>query len=308
MLKAKSVTLNLSKTIEREQRLNNKTLVLSSQQMGWNGILVEQHQYPTTPGETEEKELPALSDHWLILPLGHPGHLHWKSDERLHESIFHKGDSFLVPAGKPIYWRCPKTHSSQIELHIHLQPHLVRQVAQASEIDTQQVDLVNHFVQQDLNLQHIAMLLLAELCSDGMMGRLYIESLTQALIIHLLRHYGEVAPIITPKNKSLTHTQLQQVIDYIHTYTNRDLSLAQLASVVNISPTYFASLFKQATGMSPHQYVIQQRVERAKSMLSKTDLAISDIALQVGFSSQSHLTQHFKRLTGMTPRQVRFSP
>jgi AraC family transcriptional regulator len=85
----------------------------------------------------------------------------------------------------------------------------------------------------------------------------------------------------------------------------RILALAELASVINISPTYFASLFKQAVGISPHQYVIQQRVEQAKLMLSKTDLAIADIALQVGFSSQSHLTQQFKRLTGMTPSQVR---
>jgi AraC family transcriptional regulator len=57
--------------------------------------------------------------------------------------------------------------------------------------------------------------------------------------------------------------------------------------------------------ISPHQYVMQQRVERAKLILSKTDLAIAAIALQVGFSSQSHLTQHFKRFTGMTPKQVR---
>jgi AraC family transcriptional regulator len=57
--------------------------------------------------------------------------------------------------------------------------------------------------------------------------------------------------------------------------------------------------------ISPHQYVIKERVERAKVMLSKTDLAIADIALQLGFSSQSHLTQQFKRLTGVTPKQVR---
>ncbi|MBD3883295.1 helix-turn-helix transcriptional regulator [Phormidium tenue FACHB-886] len=66
----------------------------------------------------------------------------------------------------------------------------------------------------------------------------------------------------------------------------------------------FANLFKQAMGISPHRYVIQQRVERAKSLPSKTDLAIADIALRVGFSSQSHLTQQFKRFTGMTPKQV----
>ncbi|MGL4622932.1 MAG: helix-turn-helix domain-containing protein [Chroococcidiopsis sp.] len=132
--------------------------------------------------------------------------------------------------------------------------------------------------------------------------------MSQALIIHLLRHYSEDAPIIAPENRSLTHIQLQQAIDYIHTHLDRDLSLVELANIVNISPTYFASLFKQAMKISPHQYVIQQRVEQAKVMLSKTDLAITDIALRVGFSSHSHLTQQFKRITGMTPKQVRASP
>jgi AraC-like DNA-binding protein len=107
------------------------------------------------------------------------------------------------------------------------------------------------------------------------------------------------------KHKGLTHTQLQQVLDYIQTHLDRDLSLAELAETLNLSPTYFATAFKQAIGVSPHQYVIQQRVGRAKLMLKKTDLAISDMALQVGFSSQSHLNQQFKRLTGMTPKQIR---
>ncbi len=136
------------------------------------------------------------------------------------------------------------------------------------------------------------------------MGRLYVESLTQALSIHLLRHYSKCVEIISSK-RSLTHAQVQQAVDYIHTHLERDLSLVELASAVNISPTYFAGLFRRTMGISPHQYVIQQRVEQAKVMLSKTDLAIADIALQVGFSSQSHLTQQFKRLTGMTPKQVR---
>ncbi|WP_233787253.1 helix-turn-helix transcriptional regulator [Dulcicalothrix desertica] len=68
-----------------------------------------------------------------------------------------------------------------------------------------------------------------------------------------------------------------------------------------LAPLLTASLFKHTTGISPHQYVIQQRVQQAKVLLSKTDLAIADIALQVGNSCQSHLTQQFKRFTGVTP-------
>jgi AraC family transcriptional regulator len=110
---------------------------------------------------------------------------------------------------------------------------------------------------------------------------------------------------ITFQNKGLTNVQLQQAIDYIDTNLDRELSLEQIAAVINISPNYFASLFKNATGTSPHQYVIRQRVKQAEVMLSKTNWAIADIALQVGFSSQSHLNQQFKRFTGMTPKQAR---
>ncbi|MBD2066335.1 helix-turn-helix transcriptional regulator [Leptolyngbya sp. FACHB-671] len=294
------MTSNLISSIELNQKLNEKTLVLSSRQMNWNGIFVEQYQDPLN---SREVEFPATSSHWLALSMGPPAHLTQKGSDRLHESIIQKGDSVLVPAGQLSYW-CRRGGICD-SLHIRLKPELIEQIAEASEIDPKRIDFVNCFAQQDLQLHQIAMLLFAELQSDGVMGRLYIESLTQVLVIHLLRHYSIVTQPITSENRSLTRTQLQQAIDYIHTHLDRDLSLAELASVINISPTYFASLFKQATGISPYQYVIRQRVERAKVMLSKTDLTIADIALQVGFSSQSHLTQHFKRFTGMTPKQIR---
>lgn len=300
MLKTESVTGSLLRPSELNQRLNKKALVLSSRQMDWNGIFIEQYQDLLN---SREVEFSATSNHWLALSMGPPAHLTQKGDDRLHESIIQKGDSILVPAGQPSYW-CRRGGICD-SLHIRLKPDLIEQIAEASEIDPKRIDFVNCFAQQDLQLHQVAMLLFAESQSGGVMGRLYIESLTQVLVIHLLRHYSIVTQPITSENRSLTRTQLQQAIDYIHTHLDRDLSLAELASVINISPTYFASLFKQATGISPPQYVIQERVERAKVMLSRTNLTIANIALQVGFSSQSHLTQQFKRVTGLTPKQVR---
>jgi AraC family transcriptional regulator len=297
------MTSNLTSTIKPNQWLN-KFLMLSSKHLGWNGIVVEQYQTSST--SLNEYEFPALSNHWLTLPLGHPAHVTQKRDNRLHESVVQKGECIFVPAGQPSYRRsqCQENIDRQL-LHIYLQPKLIIQVAEVSDLNGDRIDLVNYFSKPDLQLQQIAMLLLAELECGGAMGQLYAESLTQVLAIHLLRHYSTVTQPITSENRSLTRSQVQQAIDYIHTHLDRDLSLAEIADVVNISPTYFASLFKRAMGISPHQYVIQQRVERAQVMLTKTDLAIADIALQVGFSSQSHLTQQFKRLTGMTPKQVR---
>jgi AraC family transcriptional regulator len=300
MLKTKTETGNLPEAIELGQRFDNTTPVLSSRQMGWNGILVEQYQHLSNSFEVE---FPAPLDHWLVLPLRQPVLVTQKSDDRLHESVIQRGDSVFVPAGQPKYW-C-RREGICCSLHIHLKPEMIRQTAEASEMDPKRIDLVECFGKKDLQLHQIAMLLLAELESGGMMGQLYVESLTQVLAIHLLRHYSTITQTTTPENRSLTHTQLQEAIDYIHSHLDRDLSLAELANIINISPTYFANLFKQSMGIAPHQYVIQQRVEQAKFLLSKTDLAIADIASKVGFSSQSHLTQQFKRLTGMTPKQVR---
>lgn len=292
---------NLLNSLELSQQFN-KTLMFSSRQMNWNGIFIEQCQSPTSAFEVE---LPALSDHWLNLHIGNPAPLIQKRDDRLYESMLREGDNLFVPAGQPSYWCRDKNGVICTPLHICLKPELVQHVAEASDIDSNRFDLVHSFGQQDSQLHQIGMLLFAELRSGGMMGKLYIESLTQVLVIHLLRNYSTLIKPIASPNSRFSRIQIQQAIDYIHTYLNRDLSLAELASIVNISPTYFASLFKQEMGISPHQYVIRQRVEQAKSMLSKTDLAIADIALQVGFSSQSHLTQQFKRFTGMTPKQVR---
>jgi AraC family transcriptional regulator len=89
-----SVTGNLLRPIKLSQRMS-KALMLSSWQLGWNGILVEEYQYPTTPGEVE---LPGISDHWFNLPLGHPVRLSEKRDDRLHDLTVQRGDSIFVPA------------------------------------------------------------------------------------------------------------------------------------------------------------------------------------------------------------------
>ncbi|HEY9603160.1 MAG TPA: hypothetical protein V6C85_16215, partial [Allocoleopsis sp.] len=197
MSETKPVTGNLvSPTPELDQRVR-RTLVSSSQPLDWTGILVEQYQYFPNPRNPNEFDRPATSDHWLNLLLENPVRLSQKRDNRLHESVLRKGDSAFVPAGQPSYWLCHSTDTYRSALNIHLKPELIAKVAEGSEIDPQRFTLINCFGQQDLQLYQVALLLLAELQSGGMMGRLYIESLTQVLAIHLLRHYSTVTQTIT---------------------------------------------------------------------------------------------------------------
>jgi AraC family transcriptional regulator len=101
----------------------------------------------------------------------------------------------------------------------------------------------------------------------------------------------------------LPRQRLRAVIEYIDEHLGSELSLDDLAAVARLSPYHFARLFKNSTGLPPHQYVIARRVERAKELLrDRVRLPLAEIALEMGFSSQSHFTRHFKRLVGVTPR------
>jgi AraC family transcriptional regulator len=98
---------------------------------------------------------------------------------------------------------------------------------------------------------------------------------------------------------------VRHLIDYIEQHLGEDLSLEALAAEVSLSPLYFARAFRSAVGKSPHQYIVARRVEHARQLLSGTTLPIADISLASGFSSQSHLSNWFRRIVGVSPAVYR---
>jgi AraC family transcriptional regulator len=98
---------------------------------------------------------------------------------------------------------------------------------------------------------------------------------------------------------------LRQTVAYIDKHLSEDLSLAAMAQELDMSQYYFCRLFKQSIGVSPHQHVIQQQVERAKQLLLHSNLSIAEVTQVVGFSEQSQLTRQLKLATGCTPKQLR---
>ena len=136
--------------------------ILSSQQIGWKGILVEHYQTP--PDLICEQSPGALLAHWLSFPATQPIHLTQQHGESWHESIVKQGDLVLVPAGQSTYWRGP-TNSPMSNLSLYLQPELVKQIAESSELNGDRVELMDCFSQSDPHLYQIAMMLLAELKS-----------------------------------------------------------------------------------------------------------------------------------------------
>jgi len=133
------------------------------------------------------------------------------------------------------------------------------------------------------------------------MGR---QAVSTALAVHLLREYD--AAVLGPKRQDggLQREKLVRAVEYIQDQLDTDLTVSGIAQEVGMSPYYFTRLFKESTGQSPYQYVVDARVRKAKELLTTGKFTISEVAYHVGFVDQSHLTRHFKRVFGLTPKKL----
>lgn len=275
--------------------------IYSSQVYGWQNIVVEEFLYP--PGEEAYLD---LASHTLCVSLNRrPSRLLQTIGDRRHSSLFSKGDISVTPAGTTLF--CQTNDEDRI-LRIQLASQFFRQVAQDTlELDRDRVELLPEFRARNPQIEQISMMLLAELKTGGLAGKLYVESLTNALAVHLLRNYVAVERSLAVYDGGLSDRQLLKVADYINAHLADDIALRDLAQLVDMSPFHFSRLFKRSMQVTPHQYLLQQRVEQAKQLLKQTELSIMDIALQCGFSSHSHLGKLFRQQTGVTPKIYRIN-
>lgn len=226
-----------------------------------------------------------------------------KQGSRTVEGVYKKGDLLITPADTPLFTQADG--DVQI-LQLRVKDAFVRTVADETLSHTSgRVELVQAFQTHDAQIEAIAMMILTELHQESFGNQLYVDSLANVLAIHLLRHHGATKPRLPIYEGGLSQRQLLKVLDYIDAHLHQTIKLSDLAQLVDISQFHFGRLFKQSLGLSPHQYLMQQRIERAKRLLKQTDKPIVEIAFDCGFNSHSHLGGQFRKLTGITPKAFR---
>ncbi len=189
-------------------------------------------------------------------------------------------------------------------VHMTLDPNLISRVAQDSSLSSN-IEIEYRAIFADPTILHLAQLFKSEILNGGIAGKLYTESLANVLAVHLLRNYS--GSLVKPalQDEPLDALKLNQLKEFIEEHLSEDLSIANMAAVVHMSPFHFARAFKAATGQPPHRYVTQRRMEQAKILLSVTRLPVAEVANRVGFSNQSHFSAQFRRATGTTPKGYR---
>jgi AraC family transcriptional regulator len=157
---------------------------------------------------------------------------------------------------------------------------------------------------QDAFARHVLLALAEEARRDTGAGTLRAEGLATALVAHLLERDARVVPAAALV-AALPSAKLRRVLDYVASHLDAPLTIRKLAELAEMDQFRFIRAFKQSTGLSPHRYVLEARIARAKDLLRDRALSITDIALQTGFATPSHFSVTFRRLANATPRSFR---
>lgn len=137
--------------------------------------------------------------------------------------------------------------------------------------------------------------------------RLFADQIGLTLALHVLDRHSAVRVAPPPVTRCLAVSTVDRIIEFVRAQSEMRVSLAELAALAGLSQSHFLRQFRLATGLTPHRFVVQERILRARHLLSKTNIPASEVALSCGFSSQSHLGFAFRGIVGVTPRQFRRS-
>jgi AraC family transcriptional regulator len=269
------------------------TETLSSSNLNWKGITLKGYQYLS-----QSAAIPPMRDYMIVAYGGAPTSMHRAVGQASEEAIVGRGRiSLLTRAERSTWtWRDPIAVR-----HIYLSHNeIVSAATRVFDRDPQSIEIADRVSAEDPLILNCFNALEAELKCGGLGQRLMIDALNSQISVHLLRNYAKVR-LPDDTGAALTKTQKRLVIELIESRLAEDISLDEMANAVGMSPFHFSRRFKAVFGISPYAYVIRERVAKAQEMLRHRKVAKKVVALECGFSDQSHFCNTFRKIVGVSP-------
>jgi AraC family transcriptional regulator len=221
-------------------------------------------------------------------------------------------DEFPVSQGQIMLTNVGENHAAIADdfefLSVNLTPILIDELVTEIGLTRASAEIVFRArVVNDEILVTTARLIASEIVQEKVGHTQMLDSLIRQLAIHLLRVHLTVrkSSQIEMSRAGPVDRRLRRAIEFMHDNFGGELTLEEIAAAAYLSEFHFARLFKQITGIPPHAYLANLRIERARKLLAETQIPIIEIAAMVGYHSHSHFTKIFKSVTGLTPREYR---
>jgi len=275
-------------------------MTMDSTPLGWDGVRVRGWRYTGL-----DVPIPPATDYMVVIYQDGATPMDRRCTGDWRREVVAPGSVSLLTRAAQSHWRW----SDEIEVtHIYLSSSAVKDVAaQAYERQVREVALHDVLRAEDHVLAGIAACLTRESRQGGLGGRLYVESLKTQACVHMLRHYADVTFQVPVAFGALSQVQCRTLSEYIDANLDRNISLAELAGIAQLSVFHFMRKFRAAFGCPPHSYVMRRRIEQAKRQLARRDIPLKVVAADCGFADQSHMTRVFRRALGATPAEYRNS-
>ena len=274
-------------------------LPLLSSGATWQGITLEKH---IADAEYVRENFDNHS-HLLHFFTGVPVRHEWRVEGRTYNLRSVAGSALVVPQGLHASVHCWRSQPD-VQWILDFDPTHVEQWV-LENLGLKRFDIRPQFDLYDRKILRLVQALQADVETGCRAGTLFGEMIGETMIVYLAQRYAGTAPSAPPPTGGLPKLRLNRVLEYIHANLDREMHLDELARVASLSPFHFSKLFKRSTGSSPHQYIMQRRLERAKTLLRQPGRSLSEISVEAGFADQSHFTNVFRRFVGVTPSKFR---
>jgi AraC family transcriptional regulator len=270
----------------------------SSEGLGWSSAFASVQRERAYEGK-----LHALSDSLMVLHRGGPVDITYTVGGKSVGRHIPKGGVFFLPAGH----ECDVAlHAALDSTHIYLRSDLF--VEAEGGAHNVLGGLAPMYGENDAVLAHLAAAVGDTITAGLPASSLFVDPIVSAIANRFIAiNYHTPAAEPGKQTQRLTHRQMQRIREFVEANIETDIRLEMMAGVCGRSTEYFVRVFKATAGVSPYQYVLNLRIERAKALLGVEGASIADVALQCGFSHQEHLTRMFRRFTGVTPGRYRAS-